>query len=204
MQIGAPRAEEAIKATIGSLKAKARSRRVVSSARRSTSSVAAVSRASAADWPERSTARSRSPPAEREGEGQLPWIGSRLSPDATRSSTSLTHWPAVDHVGGKGAGVMLTQGVAMRIVHVRFRPAHERSADTSFQYFNLRGSTFYDKGSFRPVARPGVFWNDRAAGRSAARAGCRSLCPDEGNLPLAEPQFPHRNLTAPHQSVTAA
>jgi ParB family chromosome partitioning protein len=38
----------------------------------------------------------------------------------------------------------------------------------------------------------------------AARAGCRSLCPDEGDLPLAEPQFPHRNLTAPHQSVTAA
>jgi hypothetical protein len=32
---------------------------------------------------------------------------------------------------------------------------------------------------------------------------CRSLCQDEGGLPLAEPQFPHRNLTAPHQSVTA-
>jgi peptide/nickel transport system substrate-binding protein len=26
----------------------------------------------------------------------------------------------------------------------------------------------------------------------------------EGDLLLAEPQFPHRNLTAPHQSVTAA
>jgi hypothetical protein len=27
---------------------------------------------------------------------------------------------------------------------------------------------------------------------------------DEGDLALAEPQFPYRNLTAPHQSVTAA
>jgi hypothetical protein len=45
---------------------------------------------------------------------------------------------------------------------------------------------------------------DRAAGRTAARADCRSLCQDEGGLPLAEPQFPHQNLTAPHQSVTAA
>ena len=39
---------------------------------------------------------------------------------------------------------------------------------------------------------------------TAARAGCRSLCQDQGDPPLAEPQFPHRNLTAPHQSVTTA
>jgi hypothetical protein len=52
--------------------------------------------------------------------------------------------------------------------------------------------------AFRPVTKPG------AAGRTAARVGCRSLCQDEGDLPLAEPQIPRRNLTAPHQSVTAA
>ena len=44
----------------------------------------------------------------------------------------------------------------------------------------------------------------RPRDRTAARAGCRRLCQAEGDLPLAEPQFPHRNLTAPHQSVTAA
>jgi len=81
MQIGAPCAKEAIKATIGSLKAKARSHRVVSSARRSTSSVALVSRASAADWPDSSTAKSRSPArAKREGEGQLRGDRQRLEP----------------------------------------------------------------------------------------------------------------------------
>jgi len=37
-----------------------------------------------------------------------------------------------------------------------------------------------------------------------ARAGRGSPCQDEADLPLAEPQIPRRNLTAPHRSVTAA
>ena len=48
------------------------------------------------------------------------------------------------------------------------------------------------------------FWIDPAADDTAARAGCRSLCRDEGDLPLAEPQILRRSLTALHQSVTAA
>jgi hypothetical protein len=34
-------------------------------------------------------------------------------------------------------------------------------------------------------------------------SGCRSPRQDEGDLPLAEPQIPRRNLTALHQYMTA-
>ena len=78
------------------------------------------------------------PRAKREGEGQLRGDRQRLEPGRDQILDQpvfdVTRWPAADHVGGKGAGVIrLSQGVAMRIVHVGFRAAHERSADTSFQ-----------------------------------------------------------------------
>jgi hypothetical protein len=56
--------------------------------------------------------------------------------------------------------------------------------DERQHHFNLRGRTFYDKGPFRPVARPGASGTIGQQVVPPAQAGCRSLYRDEGDLPL--------------------
>jgi hypothetical protein len=54
------------------------------------------------------------------------------------------------------------------------------------------------------IGADGFFATDLSDGLAAAVASIGTGSVDKGDLTLSEPQFPHRNLTTPHQSMTAA